>query len=151
MRILGLLTPRETVATIFEIDFLALRDAGMRAVLFDLDNTLEYGRPSVLRTDTQAFLRGLVRSGLCIGILSNRRCLSTEREERLRVEGIPTMFHAGKPRRRGYAYLMNLMGVRSLETVFIGDRRLTDIVGANRADLYSILVRRPAFGGEARP
>ena len=151
MRILGLLTPRETAASILEIDFLAFRDAGMRAVLFDLDNTLEYGRPSVLRTDTQAFLQGLVRSGFCIGILSNRRCLSTERKERLRVEGIPTMFHAGKPRRRGYAQLMDVMGVRSPETVFIGDRRLTDIVGANRVGLYSVLVRRPAFGGEARP
>ena len=151
MSLIRLLKPCEAVATVFDIDYERLRASGKRAVLFDLDNTLERGRPTALRSDTKAYLHELVKNGLRVGILSNRRYLSAEQKERLCVEGIPMTFHAGKPRRRAFRHLMNVMGVRPQETVFIGDRRLTDIAGANRAGLYSILVRRPAFLPEPQP
>lgn len=146
-----LLRPTRTVETILDVDYDELRAAGKRAMLFDLDGTLEWGRPSALRRETVAFLGELRRAGLLVGILSNRRWLSETARHGLQVDGVPVSFRAGKPRRGAYVRLMRRLDVGPAESVFIGDRRLTDILGANRAGLDTILVRAPAFPSNRRP
>jgi len=145
MSLIRHLRPGRTAETVLDIDYGQLRAEGKRAVLFDLDNTLERGRPSTLRPDTVDFLRHLKDSGLLVGILSNRRGLSEGRIARLSVAGVPMVLRAGKPRRAGYLRLMRSLGVSAVEAVFVGDRRVTDVLGANRVGLDTILVRSPAF------
>lgn len=51
------------------------------------------------------------------------------------------LFKAGKPRRRGYERAMSQMGTTRETTLFVGDQIFTDIYGANRAGIRSVLVR----------
>ena len=48
---------------------------------------------------------------------------------------------AGKPGRKAYISAMEKMGSGKDDTVFVGDQLFTDIYGANRVGLYSILVK----------
>jgi HAD superfamily phosphatase (TIGR01668 family) len=54
--------------------------------------------------------------------------------------GIPFVSKATKPRVKGFAAAMELLGVRPEETVVVGDQIFTDILGGNRAGAYTILV-----------
>jgi HAD superfamily phosphatase (TIGR01668 family) len=137
------LEPDRTIPSPFDLDVSALLASGKRAILFDLDNTLEPGRPSRFSARTADFLRGLVDRGLRVGVLSNRRLVSEEARRGLRVDGVPVVFRAGKPRRRGFLHLLQKLDVRAGEAVFVGDRLWTDVLGARRAGITSIRTRFP--------
>ena len=51
------------------------------------------------------------------------------------------LYKGGKPSRRGYLAAMERMGTTTENTIFVGDQLFTDVFGANRADMYTILVR----------
>ena len=53
----------------------------------------------------------------------------------------PYIYKAGKPGVRGYERAMELMDTNRGNTLFVGDQLFTDVYGANRAGLYSILVK----------
>ena len=55
--------------------------------------------------------------------------------------GSPFIEKGGKPKRAGYERAMARMGTNRSNTLFIGDQLFTDIWGANRTGLYSILVK----------
>ena len=50
------------------------------------------------------------------------------------------IFKANKPSKKGYIFATKLMNLDKKEVVFIGDQIFTDIWGANRAGIISILV-----------
>ena len=136
------LRPSETVETVFDIDFEALRAQGKTVLLFDWDNTLTKRRSCVLPHRSAALLTHLADSGFRVGILTNRRAHRT-------VDGVsfPMICHAGKPRARSYRSLLAQLEASEHEAVMIGDRRLTDVLGGNRIGLHTILVRRPPRDG----
>ena len=53
----------------------------------------------------------------------------------------PYLFKGGKPSRKGYRKAMVLMKTGRHNTLFIGDQLFTDVWGARRTGLYSILVK----------
>ena len=60
-----------------------------------------------------------------------------------RVKGVKLhyIFNAHKPRRRNYLKAMVLMRTTKKNTLFIGDQLFTDVYGANRSGIRSILVK----------
>ena len=48
--------------------------------------------------------------------------------------------NAHKPSRTNYLLAVKEMGIRIDETIFVGDQLFTDIYGANRSNIESILV-----------
>ena len=52
----------------------------------------------------------------------------------------PYIFKAGKPKMGGYEKAMKLMGTDRTSTLFVGDQLFTDVFGANRAGIASVLV-----------
>ncbi|HXG24870.1 MAG TPA: HAD hydrolase-like protein, partial [Chthonomonadales bacterium] len=46
-----------------------------------------------------------------------------------------------KPRKRGFIEAMKELGVDSSKTAMIGDQMFTDVLGGNRAGVYTVLVR----------
>ena len=52
----------------------------------------------------------------------------------------PYIFKAGKPKTGGYEKAMELMGTDRTSTLFVGDQLFTDVFGANRAGIASVLV-----------
>jgi len=136
-----LLEPDETAASVFEVDYDRLFADGKRTLLFDLDDTLGTGKPHRLASSVEELFRRLASIGFQIGILSNRRW----RIDRIAADlsgRFPTRFRAGKPARRAFREMLHEMAARPDETVMIGDRRLTDVLGAKRAGLHSVLIRK---------
>jgi len=74
-----------------------------------------------------------------VGILSNRRRRVASIVAHLKGR-FPIRFRAGKPARRAFRRLLRAMDAQPADAVMIGDRRITDVLGAKRAGLYSVLV-----------
>ena len=51
------------------------------------------------------------------------------------------IYKAGKPNPENYRKAMKNMGTAERNTLFVGDQIFTDVWGANRAGIYSILVK----------
>jgi HAD superfamily phosphatase (TIGR01668 family) len=135
------LRPDQEVGSIAEIDAQALYDRGVRAIGFDADQTLceFYGKgiDDSLLTNIEA-MRGLFEDRLCI--ISN--CTEERRLEL--VEKFPlhvVSVRTKKPDPEAYRSAEEHFAIPPEQWAFVGDRLLTDIVGANRAGWHSIHVR----------
>lgn len=51
------------------------------------------------------------------------------------------IFKAGKPSVKNYVRAMEMMGTDRSSTLFVGDQIFTDVYGANRAGIRTILVK----------
>ncbi|MBQ1414561.1 MAG: HAD hydrolase-like protein, partial [Lachnospiraceae bacterium] len=78
------------------------------------------------------------------GIGLNTCLISNNSAERVapfaEAVGSRFMSKAGKPSRRGYMEAMRLMGTNAENTLFVGDQLFTDIWGANRCGIRTVLV-----------
>lgn len=121
-----------------------LTERGISLLLCDLDYTL--APKYVPRPDDRlrAWLSEMQRAGIRVMILSNNR--SPARVERFcRDLGIDYVGHAGKPSSRGYRQAMEKAGATPGETAMLGDKLLTDVLGANRSGVWAVMVE-PAGG-----
>jgi len=131
--------PDEYLENIYEIDFAAWKKLGYQAVLFDIDNTLVcHGAPAT--KEIVCFFEKLRALGYQAMVMSNNK------EPRVKsfaeaVGGIGYVYKAGKPFKRAYLHCMNQMGTDSHNTLFVGDQLFTDVWGAKRCGIYSILVK----------
>ena len=131
--------PNEDAASAYDIPFEELYKSGIRGVIFDIDTTLvPHGAPADERAK-KLFLR-LHELGMETCLLSNNK------EPRVaafaKAAGSPRyIFKGNKPGRKGYRRAMELMGTDAKQTVFVGDQLFTDVYGAKRAGIHSILVK----------
>lgn len=130
--------PKESVDSTYQIDFEELYRRGFRGILFDVDNTLvPHGAPAT-KESVELFQR-LHALGFATCLISNNK------EPRVRpfAEAMETAFvyKADKPSRKGYEEGRRLMGTKLSQTLFVGDQLFTDIWGANRSGMYSILTK----------
>ena len=116
-----------------------LQQLGIRLLLCDLDYTLAPRRVHEPDSALKQWLEDLQNSGVTVMILSNNR--SPVRVERFcGALGIRYVGHAGKPSPRGYREAMALAGIPAKETAMLGDKLLTDILGAKRSQVTALMV-----------
>lgn len=123
----------------YTIDFNELYASGKRGILFDIDNTLvAHGAPADKRA-IELFER-LRDIGFKTCLISN----NNEKRVKPFAEAVNTEYvaNAWKPKRSGYMQGISEMGVGIDKVVFIGDQLFTDVWGARRAGIYSILVKQ---------
>jgi len=137
-----LLRAIETARTIHDVDYARLRAEGKRALLFDLDNTLGKRGMKHLPERILGFLLSLKEQGFQVGVLTNRKRNAEDPAVRTLREHVPVVHAAGKPARRGFLELLAALNASPEHAVMIGDRRLTDVLGANRLRIYSVRVRK---------
>ena len=130
--------PDEYKESSYELDYRAYYDAGYRAVLFDIDNTLvPHGAPADERA-IQLFEK--IRStGLKACLISNNKLGRVK--SFADAVGAFYVEDAHKPSRQGYLRGMQEMGTTTENTLFVGDQLFTDVWGAKRTGLRSILVK----------
>jgi HAD superfamily phosphatase (TIGR01668 family) len=134
--------PYEYVEDVFSIDYQDLREKGFKGLIFDIDNTLvPHGADSTEQVD--ALFAKLNSMGFTTLLLSNN---NRERIERF-AKNINTLYieEAGKPHPDCYLKAVEKMGFHNDEVLVIGDQLFTDIFGANRSHLPSILVKYIGF------
>ena len=116
-----------------------LHDRGVKLLLCDLDYTLAPRSVSVPDEALHRWLDELKSAEICVMILSNNR--SGERVNTFCQDlGIRYVGHAEKPSRRGYREAMQKAGVTAEETAMLGDKLLTDVLGAKRSGVLALMV-----------
>ncbi|MCR5792860.1 MAG: YqeG family HAD IIIA-type phosphatase [Lachnospiraceae bacterium] len=130
--------PDEYEDSTFVIDFDKKYEEGYRGVIFDIDNTLvEHG----VDADQRAidFFEQLKAIGFESCLLSNNQ---EERVLRFNKDvNTKYIYNAHKPSRKNYRKAMELMHTDESNTLFVGDQLFTDVWGAKRTGIHSILVK----------
>lgn len=130
--------PNEYLDSAYQIEFERLYQEGYRGIIFDVDNTLvPHGAPADERA--KKLFAQLKKLGYQCCLLSNNK------EPRVKMFNDQVqaqyIFKAGKPKVSGYERAMELMGTHRENTLFVGDQIFTDVYGANRAGIRTILTR----------
>lgn len=133
-----MLYPDEYMDSTYAIDFKKLYKDGYRGILFDIDNTLvPHGAPADERAI--ALFKELKQIGFTTCLISNNK------EPRVKsfCDKVDSdyIFKAGKPLPEGYEEGIRKMKTTKENTLFIGDQIFTDVLGAKRAGLYTIMVK----------
>ena len=136
---LELFYPCLYVDSLLDIPLDRLRERGIEALIIDLDNTITEWNSNELTTEVMEWFSLRKAEGFKFCILSNNG------EQRIRKVAdkldIPFIHRAAKPRRGFFHQAVDLMVVDSNQTAVVGDQIFTDILGGNRAGLYTILVK----------
>ena len=124
--------------SIYYINYDKLYKKGVRLLLFDLDNTIT---PSYVNKPTKRLKKlfdELKDKGFKIIIMSNSPKRRIEPfKEQLNVDACAFSL---KPTKNKYKKIVEKLKYKHTEIAAIGDQLLTDIVGANKLDLTSVLV-----------
>lgn len=140
------LLPWRWTNSIYDLPGESLRSAGIRLLMADLDNTLiPYDRKEP-DDALRRWLADLNANGVTLFLLSNSR-KATRAPNFARSFGIDYLCHAGKPKVGGYRAAMERCGLTAGECAMVGDQIFTDILGANRAGVRSILVKPISLSG----
>ena len=130
--------PDEYLGSTYKIPFEKLYEQGYRGVIFDIDNTLvPHGAPADERA--KRLFQRLREIGFESCLLSNNQKKRVEMSN----QEIQThyIYNALKPARKNYLHAMEIMGTDQTNTLFVGDQIFTDVLGAKRAGLYTIMVK----------
>ena len=122
----------------YKIDYQKYYDEGYRGILFDIDNTLvPHGAPA----DNKAIklFKKLREIGFDTCLISNNK------DPRVKpfAEKVGSRYicNAHKPSRKNYNRAFKLMNTEKENTLFVGDQLFTDVYGANRVGMHTILTK----------
>lgn len=133
------LSPTYIFDSVDKIPFDVLDKHNIKGVIFDVDNTLT-DHHNILDEVKREWINEAKRRGIKICILSNT--YDQKKVKLLMNEfDINGLNLAMKPLLKGYVYALNLLGLKKEEVCMIGDQIFTDIFGANRFGIMSILVK----------
>lgn len=116
-----------------------LTSIGVKAVILDVDNTLEpYENPKPGKK-VLSWFQSLKDKGIQAAIVSNN---DGERINLFNEElGLVVYYKAAKPFKKYILKALNDLGVKKDEAIFIGDQVFTDVWGAHNAGIRAVLVK----------
>ncbi|KUG05062.1 hydrolase, had subfamily iiia [hydrocarbon metagenome] len=135
---LKLLYPDIFADSILDISLEQLKNRNIKGFILDLDNTITLWNSNEISAQVDEWFGIIKEGGFKACILSNngeKRILTIA----TRLD-IPYIHRAAKPNPSSFLRAVQLMGLKPEETAVIGDQIFTDVLGGNRAGLYTILV-----------
>lgn len=120
------------------INYQKLKKSGIKCLIIDLDNTI--APVTVLEPDKKIkdLFADIKDMGFKVIIMSNgNKSRVAPFKEGLNVDASAS---SKKPLKGKYKKIMKIYGFKDTEIACIGDQLVTDIFGANRMDMTSILV-----------
>ena len=139
------LVPCHLVESIYFLIPQRLQEAGVRLVLADLDNTLTPYEEALPSPSLRRWKEELEQNGITLFVVSNSR-KSRRCPDFCEALGVPYVRHAGKPGTKGFREALAQTGIPAENAIMVGDQIFTDILGANRAGITSVLVKPIAWG-----
>lgn len=132
------LVPKETYQRIADIslDYL-IKDKKIKGLIFDFDGTLWFHKE--LSTETVHFIETAKKQGLKISIVSNNIYINNSAIRDLNINIIKKF--AFKPLKKPFLDMARRMKLTPDKIAVIGNNRISDIWGANRAGMYSIYIQ----------
>lgn len=135
-----ILAPDRLVERISDLEPEALKAAGIRGLILDLDNTLCEWQSEAVPQDILQWVAKMKRAGI-------RMCIASNTHDRRRLRrmaaglDLPSVSGAPKPRRLCFARALALLDVSAAEAAIVGDQLFTDVLGGKRSGIRTILVR----------
>lgn len=115
-----------------------LHRKNISGIIFDVDNTLVVHDGEIVRDEVRSAFEELKKNFNCV-LFSN--CQEDRHITLENLFGLPVVpLNYKKPQKDGFIAAAKIAGVSAKQMAMIGDRLLTDILGANRAGFISILV-----------
>lgn len=124
--------------SIYRVNYEKLKESGIKLVIFDLDNTIVPVDEVEPRPETIELMFKIKELGIRPVLMSNS---GKKRVEPFRNKlEIDSCASAKKPLKKNYEKIMSIFRVKKEEVACIGDQLLTDIFGANKMGMTSILI-----------
>ena len=89
---------------------------------------------------TKEWVQDLKKEGIKFCILSNSNKLEKVRSVAKQID-VPYFYFGKKPLKVGFFKARKKLGLKSENIAAVGDQIMTDIIGANRCKMFSILVK----------
>ena len=134
-----MLYPNKYFHKVEEITIEFLQKNKIKALILDIDNTLIDYDNNVLK-GLENWIENLKKQNIKFCILSNTN--KKEKAEKIsKLLDIPYVFFATKPFKRGFKKAKKILNIEDNTSIaVVGDQILTDVFGANKCKMYSILV-----------
>lgn len=124
--------------SIYRINYDKLKKDGIKLIVFDLDNTIAPVDVKNATNETLDLFYKIKDMGFKVIIMSNSK---KERVEPFKnFLEVDSSFMSLKPLSKSYKKIMRVYNVKKEEVACVGDQILTDVWGANKVGMTSILV-----------
>ena len=123
--------------SIYDINYNKLKKQGIKCLLFDLDNTLIPVNVDIPTKKVKELFSRLEKDFKIIIISNSGKKRLIPFKEGLNVD---VAYSSHKPFKKKYLKIMAIYKLKYHEIAAIGDQLLTDIYGANRVGVTSILI-----------
>lgn len=122
---------------IHEIDYLKLKEMGVKCLIFDLDNTLGLIQNEKCPKKTKELIEKLKKDFVIFINSNNSSSRIKPYLDELKIEGVSFSL---KPTTRSFRKIRKKGKFKRCEMVMIGDQLVTDILAGNRYKIKTILV-----------
>lgn len=133
-----ILYPKLYFKSVTEITMEILNKHNIKGLILDVDNTIiDIDRN--MDDKVKEWVEYLKTQGIKFCIVSN-----TNKHDKVKgvseILNIPYFYFAKKPFKKGFIQAKNLMELEEQNIAAVGDQIMTDVIGANRCKMFSILV-----------
>ena len=131
--------PTYMIESVEKIPFVLLERDNIKGLIFDVDNTISTMGKGITEASYE-WIKEAKELGYKICILSNS---VNQRKVKKIMSDLDVMglCFARKPSTKGFEMALNLLDLKKEQVVMIGDQIFTDVWGANRFGIKSILVK----------
>lgn len=130
--------PDKHFQSIYRIDYESLKKQGIELLIFDLDNCIAPVDVAIAPKEAVNLMFELKEMGFKCVLMTNSK---KDRVEAFRNNlEIDTCANAKKPFSKNYKKILKIYNKKPEAVAAIGDQLLTDILGANRMGITSILI-----------
>lgn len=138
MEEINLFYPNAYLNKVEEITIEFLQKNKIKALILDIDNTLINYKEEMTES-VERWAKDLKGQGMKLYILSNTN-KKKKVENVANKLGIPYIYFAKKPLKAGFKKVQKELKENSKNIAVVGDQIFTDILGGNRAKMFTILV-----------
>ncbi len=132
--------PRLYETSIYEIDLKRLSRLGVKAFIFDVDNTIVTYDTPLPDEKVKRWFENIAEMGFVSYIASNNNKGRVENfAKELNIGFLPK---AKKPLTKNLKEICRKMGVSPCETAMVGDQLFTDMLGGNMSGMFTILIEQ---------
>ena len=131
--------PKYYCSKVTDINVDYLKQNSIKAIILDVDNTLLDFDLNII-SGLENWYNEIKKNNIKCIILSN-----SNKEDKIRMVAdllnIPFIKFATKPLKRGFKKAKKMLGEDFPNIAVVGDQIFTDVIGANRCKMFSILVK----------
>ena len=134
-----ILFPKLYLKNVLDISVALLQKENRKGILIDVDNTLLYLDKTLLK-GVEEWVENMKKNEIKMCILSN-----TNQKDKVKKLGeqlqIPYVYFAKKPLKSGFKKGAKILELPYQQIAVVGDQITTDVWGANRMKMFSILTK----------